>query len=343
MGHVLDSDALAERYRSRSVRQHTRELLLARLAGSDQEDDLTLPANCRGLGRIRHFSRHSQDGFWGSNPLPIEPAQRALGVPSTEGITAQAFQNAACNWRCWYCFVPFNLLAADESRSAWVTADDLVSMYSALPNRPSMIDLTGGQPDLVPEWISWMIDAVEARGLRDDVYLWSDDNLSNDYFWRFLSDKQMERIATWKNYGRVCCFKGYDPQSFAFNTAADGSLFERQFELFGRLLTLGLDLYAYVTLTTMTLVGLRDAMARFFDRLQEVHPNLPLRTVPLRIQVFSPVRHRMSLVHEEALDHQERVVETFRDELQARFSSSLRSQSICDIPLGTGVQKRTWP
>jgi len=343
MDNVLDSDALAKKYRSRSLRPETKELLLARLTGSDQEGDLTLPPNCHGLGRIRHFTRGSQGGHWGNNPLPIEPAQRALGLAKTDGISAQAFQNAACNWRCWYCFVPFNLLTADGSRGAWVSADDLISMYGALPNRPRMIDLTGGQLDLIPEWTLWMMDAIDAKGLKDEVYLWSDDNLSNDYFWRFLSDKQIERIAGWRNYGRVCCFKGYDAQSFTFNTAADGALFARQFEIFGRLLTLGLDLYAYVTLTSMTLAGLRDAMRRFFDRLQDIHPNLPLLTVPLRIQVFSPVLPRMSLVHRGALDHQERVVEAFREELQARFSASLLLTNICDISIGAGASKWTRP
>ena len=35
-------------------------------------------------------------------------------------IEAQAFQNAACNWRCWYCYVPFELLAAKEEHADWL-------------------------------------------------------------------------------------------------------------------------------------------------------------------------------------------------------------------------------
>src|SRR5207237_8985410 len=97
-------------------------------------------------------------------------------------ITAQVFQNAACDFRCWYCFVPFELLAANEARSAWVTASDLVSMFAALSDRPPVIDLTGGQPELVPEWIPSTMDKLESQGLEKDVYLWSDDNLSTDYF-----------------------------------------------------------------------------------------------------------------------------------------------------------------
>jgi len=55
-----------------------------------------------------------------------------------------------------------------------------------------MIDLSGGQPDLTPEWIPWMMEELNNRGLTDKVYLWSDDNLSNDYFWKYLSDAEID-------------------------------------------------------------------------------------------------------------------------------------------------------
>lgn len=334
MKRALDSDDLAQRYRARSVRRETRELLIARLAGSEQEKDLSVPPNCEGFGRLRHFRQTSQSGAWGSNPLPIEPACRALGLERVAELEAQVFQNAACNWRCWYCYVPFNLLAADESRGEWLSAERLIAMYAELPKRPLMIDLTGGQPDLVPEWIPWTMQALDARGLTEQVYLWSDDNLSNDYFWRHLSDEEIELVTNWPNYGRVCCFKGFDDQSFAFNTNAAPALFYRQFDLFRRLLTLGIDLYAYVTLTTPDPVAIEDRMARFMDLLQAVDPNLPLRTVPLQIQLFSPVRRRLNTAKTAALQYQHRAVEAFRRQLEARFSTEMREQSITEVPLG---------
>lgn len=84
-----------------------------------------------------------------------------------------------------------------------------------------------------------MMTELRARGLERHVYLWSDDNLSTDYFWRFLSDADRELVATYPTYGRVCCFKGFNAASFAFNTRAEPALFERQFVLMQRLLTLG--------------------------------------------------------------------------------------------------------
>ena len=85
-------------------------------------------------------------------------------------MTAQVFQNAACAWRCWYCFVPYNLLSADPDRGEWLTADDLVQLYRNDAERPLVIDLTGGSPDLVPEWIPWMMRALADAGL-DSQYL----------------------------------------------------------------------------------------------------------------------------------------------------------------------------
>ena len=331
---TLDSDELAARYRAKTIRPETRELLITRLQGSDQEVDLSVPPNCKGYGRIRHFRNDGPTSTWGANPLPIEPARAALRLPKTESIRAQAFQNASCNWRCWYCYVPFNLLAADESRATWWTADELVGMYAAQENRPPIIDLTGGQPDLVPEWIPWTMESLDERGLAEEVYLWSDDNLSNDFFWRYLSDAQLERIATWPNYGKVCCFKGFDARSFSFNTSASKELFERQFDLLRRFVDLNLDLYAYVTLTTDDASTIGRGVPDFLDRLQRIDEYLPLRTVPLEIRMFSPVRRRLDLQKTTSLDNQWRAVELFKRELAQRFTGEMRELPIASVPLG---------
>jgi len=94
----------------------------------------------------------------------------------------------------------------------------LVDLYLDQENIPKVIDLTGGQPDLTPEWVPWMMECLTNRGLADDVFLWSDDNLSNDYFWRFLTPQQIQTVADYKMYARVCCFKGIDEESFSTGT-----------------------------------------------------------------------------------------------------------------------------
>jgi uncharacterized Fe-S cluster-containing radical SAM superfamily protein len=302
--------------------------------GSQQEQDFGEPANCKGFGRIRHFHRHSPDS-WSPNPLPIDPAARALGLfPHPDELRAQVFQNAVCNWRCWYCFVDFKLLSGSRQHSAMLTPDAIIELYRAEPDRSLMIDLSGGQPDLVPEWVLWTMEALERTGLASSTYLWSDDNLSNDYFWRCLASNERLLIDSYPMYGKVCCFKGFDAHSFAFNTGAHPDLFDRQFELMRRLLLhTHIDLYAYVTLTTDRADGIEAGVKIFVDRLQELDTNLPLRTVPLRIQAFTPVVSRMHDRERLAIGLQQDAVAAWKAELDRRYGAEQRALAICDVPI----------
>jgi uncharacterized Fe-S cluster-containing radical SAM superfamily protein len=329
---LIDTDAVSERYRAAAVDPQGRRLLLTNFQGSAQEPDLSEPPNCGGFGRIRHFHRATRPG-WPENPLPIDPACRALGMPPSDTLRAQVFQNAVCNWRCWYCFVPFNLLVASREHSDWLSPAQMVDLYLTEEDRPPMIDLTGGQPDLTPEWVPWMMAELRARGLENNIYLWSDDNLSNDYFWRFLTDADRDLVRSYPSYGRVCCFKGFDAASFSFNTKAAPALFDRQFALMGRFVEMGIDLYAYATFTAPSGDGLRGAMRAFVDRLQRLHHNLPLRTVPLEIEVFSPVRSRLDDATRAALDRQRHAILAWQEEMARRFSSDERSRPVVDVPL----------
>jgi uncharacterized Fe-S cluster-containing radical SAM superfamily protein len=329
----IDTDAVSLRYRNMAVDPINRRLLLTNFHNTEQEKDLSEPANCNGFGRIRHFRRATTKG-WPSNPLPIDPARKKLRLPPADQLRAQAFQNAVCNWRCWYCFVPFNLLSANGSHASWLSPSDLVELYLDQSSPPSLIDLSGGQPDLTPEWVPWMMEELRRRGLQDRVFLWSDDNLGNDYFWRFLKEDERELVCTYDNYARVCCFKGFDAESFEFNTCAEPALFNSQFETFARLLATGMDLFAYVTITTPSRASISDGVRRFVDRLQAIHPNLPLRTIPLEIQVFTPVERRLNAAKTEALTNQWFAVEIWIKELENRYSMAERNQNIANVELG---------
>jgi len=328
----INTEAWSARFRELSVDLNSKRLLITNFHATEQEQDLTEPPNCSGFGRIRHFRREPSPG-WPSNPLPIDPACKALNLPYTDILRAQVFQNAVCNWRCWYCFVPFSMLSANRKYSDWLSPTQLIDLYLQQADAPMVVDLTGGQPDLVPEWVPWMMTELRTRGMEQKVYLWSDDNLSNDYFWQFLSDRDCELIGSYANYGRVCCFKGFNTESFAFNTKAEPLLFNQQFDLMDRLLTVGIDLYAYVTFTTPSPKSIAEDMPRFVDHLQTLDENLPLRTVPLEIQVFSPVKKRLDDTMREALKNQYTAVDAWQKELESRYSAEQRTQRIADVPL----------
>lgn len=332
MPRLIDTDEWSIGWREAGLDLEGQRVLVTNFLGSDQEQDLSEPPNCNGFGRIRHFRRTTTSG-WPPNPLPIDPASNALGIPVEDVMRAQVFQNAVCNWRCWYCFVPFNLLSANQNHSAMLSAAQMLDLYLDQPMPPNVIDLTGGQPDLTPEWVPWMIREIQARGLENSTYLWSDDNLSTDYFWRYLSSDDIDLVSRARNYGRVCCFKGFDEESFTFNTLANGTLFSRQFELMHRFIDLGLDLYAYVTLTSDNSEQIVERVRLFVDRLQNVHEKLPLRTVPLEIQVFSPVQSRLRQGQKLALWNQRLAVEAWNWELSERFTWEERNAPITSISL----------
>ena len=332
IGSFIDTDRFSATLRSKVIDDEGR-LLISSLEGSEQSMDLSEPVNCEGLGRVRHFRLLTTEK-WPKNPLPIVPAARALQLPISDAMIAEVFQLAACNWRCWYCYVPFDRLAANPKTSRWFRPDELVDLYRGLSGRPPVLVLSGGQPDLAPEWIPGTMRALRDQGLHETTYLWSDDNLSNDYLWRYLSPDSLAVMRSYANYGRVGCFKGFDPHSFTFNTHADGSLFNRQFEIFGRLLDVGLDLYAYATFTSDCSDGIDESMSTFVDRLQRLSRTLPLRVVPLEVRSFTPLKSRVtSDAWRKADDIQWQAVVAWNREIATRFPAEDRRTSIVDIQL----------
>lgn len=329
---MINTELYSSRLREKVVILPEKKVLIARLSGSEQEKDLTAPVNCHGYGRIRHF-RWYKHTDWSPDPLPILPAAKALGYNPDVILRAQVFQNAACNWRCWYCFVDYSRLSADRRVADYFTTDELIEMYLEQENRPQVIDITGGQPGLVPEWIPWIMESIKKYGLEGRVFLWSDDNLSNRYFWKFLSHEQIRTIVSFPKYSRVACFKGYDEISFSFNTRAEPELFNEQFEIYRESLREGLDMYAYVTFTALPHDGLLAAMERFVDKLQAIHPNLPLRTVPLKIEAFTPTKGRIKQEHKKSIAFQHEVHSAWIEQLNKRFSETDRNLPICDVPM----------
>jgi len=328
----VDVETKSIHLRERVVDIQRRRILIANFLGSEQEKDLTVGPNCDGFGRIRHFRRRANQN-WVDDPLPIDPVCKALGLPPTDMQRAQVFQIAACNFKCWYCFVPYNLIGANLDYASWLSPSRLIDLYLDQLDPPPVIDLSGGQPDLAPEWVPWMMRELMDREMEKKVYLWSDDNLSTDYFWRFLTEEDQELVSNYATYSRVCCFKGFDNESFTFNTRVSSDFFDQQFDLIKRFVGIGIDLYAYVTFTTATSNHIKGHVQRFVDRLQKIDKNLPLRTVPLEIVAFTPVKKRLDDSKKEALKNQYYAIEAWQKELESRYSSDEREKNIADVEL----------
>jgi uncharacterized Fe-S cluster-containing radical SAM superfamily protein len=334
---TIDTPRFSASLRRRGIDLENKRILMTNFDRSEEAKDFTIPPNCAGFGRVHRFRRITAQG-WPENPLPIDPGAKYLCLNRQTEMTAQVFQNAICSWRCWYCFVDFDLLSANPEHSAFKSPGDLLDLYMTEADRPAIIDLSGGQPDLVPEWTLWFIQALIRRGLQSSIYVWSDDNLSNDYLWRFLRPHEIAELAKFKGYGRVGCFKGFDQESFSFNTKADPMLFDQQFVLMRRLVEAGFDVYGYATFTSPTERHINARMRDFVDQLQEkVHPIFPLRTVPLHISVFTPTAGRMGPEQSRALQIQEIAVEAWTSELRRRYADDTISKAITEQTLDNVV------
>ena len=322
---------------TRHLRKHATnlergELLVASLTNTEQERDLTKKPNCNGYGRIRHF-RRNENPNWPPDPLPIDPGRKKLGLPESDIALAQVFQIGACNLQCWYCFVDDRLLTTNLNHSKFLSADELIRLYIEENDPPQIIDLSGGHPEIVPEWVPWMMRALTRKSIEGSTYLWSDDNLSVDFLWQYLDEKDLSLVREYRNYGRVGCFKGFDAKSFSFNTGASPDLFERQFFIMKKLISLGIDMYGYVTLTAPNTNKLESRMSEFIDRLQEVDYYLPLRVVPLEIKEYFANTSRIKPIHLQAIQIQFAVVDEWLTQLNKRYNENELALNICDVPL----------
>ncbi len=316
----INTEKVSTLLREKAIDIDQKAILITNFSGSEQEKDLTEPTNCNGFGRLRHFELDAGKE-WIQNPLPILPAAKALGVNPNSQIRAQVFQNSVCNWQCWYCFVDSKLLNGNSKYAAFLTCNEMIDLYLKEKNPAPMLDLTGGQPDLTPEWVPWMMQALIERGLSDKVFLWSDDNLSNDYLWKYLSNEQIDLMSSYKMYSRVCCFKGIDERSFSLNTKAEPKLFSNQFEIYQRLLEINLDLYCYIVLTANSDTNFNIAVPKFMDSIQTIDEMLLLRILPLRVFEYSPAVSRMNYIFADMMKGQYKALEVWKKELSKRFTS----------------------
>jgi len=298
---------------------------VVRISDTSQAKDISKPLLLNGYARLHSF-RINKSLSWIPDPLPSLPAAKALGCDPSESEVATVLQLAACNLRCWYCFVDYASLEPTTSSSEFISSDHVIDSIAG-DHVKMVLDLSGGNPGLIPEWILSFVQSLRRRN-TDNIYLWADDNLTVNYYSQYLSRQDIDIIATFPYFGSVGCFKGYSPQSFSFNTGMLPELFANQFEVFRSYLSYGWDIYAYVTFTTPALSNLLSEMSSFVDTLQEIDINLPLRTVPLEIIPYTPMLSRLNDMRRLSMKNQYIVLEAWKKEVTGRFSQDDRVTSI---------------
>lgn len=318
MSGGLDPIRLAKRLREKLIMPDKQQVLISRLQGSKQESDIKAGINCQGYGRLRTTTPVA-DTWAFDTIVPNEPAASRLSLNSKETELSQLFQIAGCNFRCWFCYVDDKSLRANPSNSRFFRAEELLELFLAEPIRPRIITLTGGQPDLVPEWLPWIMRAMYKLGIADDYFLWMDDNLSTDFAWQFLSKEDWELIRGYRNFAKIACLKSFCEAGFCENTSAKADYFEFQIENFKRLAETGIDLYGYIILTISEMEWAKE-LPKFMDRLQsEIHENILLRITPLEIKVYTPTSQRVNQIYTRALRNQYEILGLWMTELEKRY------------------------
>ncbi|HAS6900116.1 TPA: 4Fe-4S cluster-binding domain-containing protein [Vibrio parahaemolyticus] len=329
---MIDTNKLSSQYRRRILKEDTKQVLIANLYESIQSQDSDSLVNCCGYGRVREFFSFAQ--FLNQDRDGIgKPLWR--GEKPTLKLRSQTFQLAACNWRCWYCFVEDGHLSANKMQSEFMTSKQLIDLYLNEVDRAKIIDLSGGQPFIVPEWLLWMTQEVENR-CPEDTSIWVDDNLSNYFLWKYLTKKDLSYLSSFRNLSIAGCFKGFDSESFQFNTKSEKEGFTRQLDIARRLIKQGFNTYYYVSLTSQILDSstIRKRIKKFIDELQVIDEYLPLRVIPLKIYPFNTVKSRkFNFDMEKVLTSQHIAYEYWLNELDLRYQSSVRELGYDDINL----------
>ncbi len=301
--------------------------------GTSEEDKIRLGVNCDGYGRIRRFMRN-KDSDWIDNPLPFDPFSNSMGLERVNDLNVQVFQVAKCNLNCWWCFIPDEYKTCSMEHTRWYSADDLIELYIRdAKDISNVIDISGGNPELVPEFVLGMMQGLERAGVSDKVYLWSDDVLTTDYLFTKLNKKQIEYMTEYRHYGKVACFKGIDSESFSYNTCNSIGGFENQLSMAKRYIDAGFDIYFYIVLTMLDTNRIDERISALFDQLQKIAYYLPLRIVPIKIKKFATNEHRFSVERNQAIENQYMVLEEWRNELSKRYTAKELNTNISLLQL----------
>ena len=302
--------------RNKIINTSKKQVLLSNLYDSFESRDNYSIINCNGFGRLRIFKDFKLHLF--KNEIFKKPLNRGNNV-SNEFIT-QVFQVGGCNWRCWYCFVDTKLLEGNNKIGKFFSADELINLFLSEPNQNKIIDISGGQVELVPEWILWLLNSIEKKEMKGNYNIWIEDSLSNFFLWELLNQEEISFIAKFPLAHRICCIKGYNYQSFGFNTNVNSKEFDKQFDVLKKLNEDEFDLFSYATFTTPSIKNLKEDIKEFISRLMNIHPKLPLRIIPLKIKCFSNTYSHFKDIYSIAMDLQYKVVEAWENELLDRFT-----------------------
>jgi len=339
----------AEIIRPRMIDLVNKKVLLASFEDTSQLKDIPKAQRMGDYFRVKVYAQKKEieQGLDNFRREPAAIAAKKLGIPpsyfSEEDKKYWQGPNIAecnavflgqingCNLQCWQCYVDDKNKSANPEYGKFFSAEEILTQFliesrkaqflTDSDKKLNILRISGGEPFLVPEFIVWMIEAVEKFGLEDFIYLWVDTNLTTGgFYWKYLSEKQREKIRNFKNIGFMGCYKGYDEESFTKTCGAAPEFFKNQFIMHRRLIEEGLDVYSYLYLLTYSEKNLKERIIGFINRLQkEVDEYAPLRLTTPDVKKYSPTEMRLTPERELAFELQYQAIEIWKKEMKRRF------------------------
>lgn len=322
----------AEKLRKRIIKPETKQVLFTSFAGALQEKDIALHTKIADdFFRAKIYTKDHEKEL---DPFRGEPAGIAaerLGIGPEECNAVFLAQINGCNLDCWQCYVDKINKSGNPKYGRYFTAEEYLLNFliwskrtqnSVDPNEKlNVLRLSGGEVFIVPEIIFWTIEAVEHYNLQDSIYIWVDCNLATgDFYWRYLSPEQREKISNYRNIGFCVCYKGCDKENFFEITGADPEFFDLQFGIHSLLLEEGLDVYSYYYPLVGSFRGLRKRLSSFMDILVEKVDYLaPLRLSTPETKIYGPTKENLTLKRKIALENQWEGMRIWKQELLERF------------------------
>lgn len=284
----------------------------------DVETKNILHVNLDDFGRIRTFIRHKFTD-WNDDPIPIDIANSKLGLSCRNSLDVQMIEVGKCNLHCWWCYLPDIIRTVHEKYMKWFTASELLDLILRDNSECRCIYISGGNPELVPELIFDFMKELKKRNLDHKILLWSDDVLTTDYLFH-LDASKLNYMIKYKNYAKVCCLKGFDDDSFSFNTLLPKECFYQQLERLKKYIYLGFDVYVYIVFTCAQVDDVDKKIDSLIQKLQSIHYYLPLRVVPIKIEEFTAVTGRLNQERKKSLKNQFKVLEVWNKKIEMIYS-----------------------
>lgn len=323
----------AEIIRPRMIDLKNKKVLLASFEDSSQAQDIPEAQRFGDYFRVKIYTKkkEAEQGLDNFRSEPAGIAALRLNTNIAECNAVFLGQVNGCNLQCWQCYVDDKNKSGNPKYGKFFSAEEILTQFliesrkaqfSSDPDvKVNILRLSGGDPFLVPEFILWIVEAVENFRLQDFIYLWVDTNLmTGDFYWKYLSDEQRTKIRNFKNIGFMGCYKGYDEESFTKTCGAAPEFFKEQFKIHRRLVDEGLDVYTYLYPLTYSEENLREKIIGFMNRLQaEINLYAPMRLTTPYVKLYSPTEMRINPEREKALELQYKAIKIWKEEIEKRF------------------------